>query len=242
MPKSKNAAARGLGGVFEQQRGVYFEQHEAGGGAAVVQVEARGVGGFGGPVGPFQGFGQVGQHGFAALLAQRRRKHGGPGIQLVQKSPEGVFNLGLGSFGQPAAPLRENGLDVGAALVVGGNDELALHLFQVGFEVGQGLGQGEHRAVGSPRELAHVGAAVVGVLVVPEAVALPVALPDAPSVALAEAVAVIGGVSKVANELVCANTCAANAKRNVTNRRRIESDMLAACDYENEGTGGRTGS
>jgi hypothetical protein len=76
------------------------------------------------------------------------------------------------------------------------------------------------RTSGAVEVLDTLGAEVVGVLV-PEAVAL--------AVALAPALLVIGGVSKVAAELVCANTCAANAKRNVTNRRRIESDMLGAC-------------
>ena len=79
------------------------------------------------------------------------------------------------------------------------------------------------RTSGTVEVLETLGAEVVGVLV-PEAV-----LAVAVAVALAPALLVIGGVSKVTAELVCASTCAANVKRNVTNRRRIESDMLGAC-------------
>ena len=80
-----------------------------------------------------------------------------------------------------------------------------------------------------------LGADVVGVLVLLEAVALPAGELAAPPVALADVVPVMGGVSTEAAELVCANTCAANAKRKVTNRRRIESDMLTYLRQRNEG-------
>jgi hypothetical protein len=72
-----------------------------------------------------------------------------------------------------------------------------------------------------------LGAEVVGVL---EAVA--VAEAEAETVALL----VIGGVSRVAEDPVCANTCNANVRRIETNRRRVDNDMLAACDERvNEG-------
>lgn len=84
------------------------------------------------------------------------------------------------------------------------------------------------RTSGTVEVLETLGADVVGVvLVLLEAVALPAGSLAAPPVALADAVPVMGGVSTEAAELVCANTCAAKAKRKVTNRRRIENDMLA---------------
>ena len=115
-PALRRSKVRGhalrLLGEFEQQGGVGAEQDQASGFAAVVQVEALGVGG-GQAVGALQGGGQGGEHG-AALRAHGRREHRGAG---VEEGGEGVLDFSLVLFGEGRAALGRRG-QAGIAIIM----------------------------------------------------------------------------------------------------------------------------